>query len=116
MLINENKRTVLCDKTIDIRVGISILNYQGGGNNSFDFPFLVFHVDDQRNTRQRLVVVEGKQWKCGSGGGGRKTIEILRSKHGRKEKMVVEIATILDKSLRESIHNFGIHDSIHNFL
>ena len=23
-----------------------------------------------------VVVVEGKQWKCGSGGGGRKTIEI----------------------------------------
>ena len=30
--------------------------------------------------------------------------------------MVVEIATILDKNLLESIHNFGIHDSIHNFL
>ena len=30
--------------------------------------------------------------------------------------MVVEIARILDKSLRESIHNFGIHDGIHNFL
>ena len=29
--------------------------------------------------------------------------------------MVIEIATILDKSLRESIHNFSIHDSIHNF-
>ena len=29
--------------------------------------------------------------------------------------MVVEIATILDKSLRESIHNFSIHDSIYNF-
>ena len=29
--------------------------------------------------------------------------------------MVVEIATILNKSLLESIHNFGIHDSIHNF-
>ena len=23
-----------------------------------------------------MVVVEGKQWKCGSGGGGTKTIEI----------------------------------------
>ena len=30
--------------------------------------------------------------------------------------MVIEIATILDKSLRESIHNFSIHGSIHNFL
>ena len=30
--------------------------------------------------------------------------------------MVVEIATILGKSLLESIHNFGIHDSIHKFL
>ena len=30
--------------------------------------------------------------------------------------MVIETATILDKSLRESIHNFSIHDSIHNFL
>ena len=30
--------------------------------------------------------------------------------------MVIEIATILDKSLRESIHNFNIHDSIHNVL
>ena len=30
--------------------------------------------------------------------------------------MVIEIATILDKSLRESVHNFSIHDSIHNFL
>ena len=30
--------------------------------------------------------------------------------------MVIEIATILDKSLRESIHNFSIHDSIHNVL
>ena len=29
--------------------------------------------------------------------------------------MVVGIATILNKSLLESIHNFGIHDSIHNF-
>ena len=28
--------------------------------------------------------------------------------------MVVEIATILDKSLRESVHNFSIHN-IHNF-
>ena len=34
---------------------------------------------------------------------------------GRKI-MVIEIATILDKSLRESVHNFSIHDSIHNFL
>ena len=32
-----------------------------------------------------MVVVERKQRKCGSGGGGRKTIEIYRSKHGRKE-------------------------------
>ena len=30
--------------------------------------------------------------------------------------MVIEITTILDKSLRESIHNFSIHGSIHNFL
>ena len=30
--------------------------------------------------------------------------------------MMIEIATILDKSLRESIHNFSIHGSIHNFL
>ena len=30
--------------------------------------------------------------------------------------MVVEIATILDKSLRKSIPNFSIHDSIQNFL
>ena len=30
-------------------------------------------------------MLQGKQWKCGSGGGGRKTIEILRSKHRRKE-------------------------------
>ena len=30
--------------------------------------------------------------------------------------MVVEIATILAKSLRERFHNFSIRDSIHNFL
>ena len=30
--------------------------------------------------------------------------------------MVIEIATSLDKCLRESIHNFSIHGSIHNFL
>ena len=30
--------------------------------------------------------------------------------------MVIEIAPILDKSLRESIHNFSIHGSIHTFL
>ena len=35
---------------------------------------------------------------------------------GGRKIMVVEIATILDKSLLESVHNFGIHDSIHNFL
>ena len=29
---------------------------------------------------------------------------------------VIEIATILDKSLRESIHNFSIHDSVNKFL
>ena len=29
--------------------------------------------------------------------------------------MVIEIATILDKSPRERIHNFSIHDSIHKF-
>ena len=35
---------------------------------------------------------------------------------GGKKIMVIEIGTILDKSLRESIHNFSIHDSNHNFL
>jgi len=30
--------------------------------------------------------------------------------------MVIEIATILDKRLRESIHDLSIHDSIHNFF
>ena len=35
---------------------------------------------------------------------------------GGRKIMVVEIARILDKSLRESIHNFGIHDGIYNFL
>ena len=64
----------------------SMLNYQSGGNNIFDFPFLLFHVDDQWNTWKYLAQVScvsygggggrGKQWKCGSGGGGRKTIEI----------------------------------------
>ena len=55
---------------------------------------------------------------CGSGGAGRKIIEILKEANmgGRKIIMVIEIATILDKRLRESIHNFSIHDSIHNFL
>ena len=57
-------------------------------------------------------------WLCGSGGVGRKIIEILKEANmgGRKIMMVIEIATILDKRLRESIHNFSIHDSIHNFL
>ena len=35
---------------------------------------------------------------------------------GERKIMVVEIATILDKSLRERIHIFSIHDSINNFL
>ena len=56
-------------------------------------------------------------WLCGSGGVGRKIIEILKEANmGGRKIMVIEIATILDKSLRESIHNFSIHDSIHNFL
>ena len=39
---------VLWHKAKNIRVGISMLNYQGGGgNNIFDFPSLFFHVDDQ---------------------------------------------------------------------
>ena len=35
---------------------------------------------------------------------------------GGRKIMVTEIATILEKCLRESIHNFSIHDGIHNFL
>ena len=35
---------------------------------------------------------------------------------GGRKVMVVEIAKILDKSLRKSIHNFSIYNSIHNFL
>ena len=64
-----------------------------------------------------VVVVEGKQWKCGSGDGGlRKLWKYKEANMGGKKIMVIEIATILDKRLRESIHNFSIHDSIHNFL
>ena len=64
-----------------------------------------------------MVVVEGKQWKCGSGGGGLgKLSKYKEANMGGRKIMVIEIATILDKSLRESIHNFSNHDSIHNFL
>ena len=42
MLTNENKRTVLCDKANNIRVGISMLNYQARGKEYFWFSFFVF--------------------------------------------------------------------------
>ena len=75
MLINENKRTVLCNKANNIRVGIFRLNYKGGGNNIFDFPSLFFHVDDQWNTRQKLGLVSCVCYGGGGGGGG-KTMEM----------------------------------------
>ena len=80
---------------------------------------------DNRRLRREVLflvvvvvgVVKGKQWKCGSGGVGRKIIEILKEANmGGRKMMVIEIATILEKSLRKSIHNFSIHDSIHNVL